>query len=55
MLFASSASNDCECTNTLAHNGVKKTRFIYMKHLGPQGPHAPSNLGGKGGITYNNT
>ena len=20
MLFASSASNDCECTNTLAHN-----------------------------------
>ena len=22
MLFASSASNDCECTNTLAHNAA---------------------------------
>ena len=23
MLFASSASNDCECTNTLAHKGLR--------------------------------
>ena len=23
MLFASSASNDCECTNTLAHKGLE--------------------------------
>ena len=24
MLFASSASNDCECTNTLAHNAASE-------------------------------
>ena len=32
MLFASSASNDCECTNTLAHNAGGCT---HNNKLGP--------------------
>ena len=31
MLFASSASNDCECTNTLAHNTLARTYSRNMK------------------------
>ena len=33
MLFASSASNDCECTNTLAHNTRSRATCPYLLHV----------------------
>ena len=37
MLFASSASNDCECTNTLAHNA--------LAHAGTDVERQPTGMG----------